>query len=92
MQLYTVSADCGGDYLETVVDVDMRGIRRGQIPDTLRDFAEKWARGVVFTRGGDTIRVAVGAFSPLVISSREDTQRVAHVDWQHEWEISNAPF
>jgi hypothetical protein len=92
MQLYTISADCGGDYLETVVDVDMRGIRRGQIPDTLRDFAESWARGVMFTRGGDTIRIQTGPFSPRVISSREDTQRIAHHGWTHEWEISNAPF
>lgn len=92
MQLYTVSADCGGDYLETVVMVDLRGIRKGTLPATLREYAETWARGVMFTRGGDTIRLAAGPFSPPVVSSREDTKSIGHQVWAHEWEISNAPF
>jgi len=87
MKTYLLKCDLGTAYAEVVVLADNRGVRRGKVPAPVVEYVERWARGICFGESDGSVRVAVSEYSPLVLSSRPDTQRIAVAALVDEWEI-----
>lgn len=89
MKLYQISADFGIEYLETVVAADARGVRRGQVPAPVREYAETWARSIA--RGHDKAGVTVSEYSPPVVG-RENAGAWGVSHALESWQVTCPPF